>query len=215
MKTRLIFVRHAEAEGNVNRRFQGWTDGELTEKGHIQAQKVAKRLKDEKIDVIYSSSLKRTMQTADYISKIKNLPIIRTDKLKEINGGDWENVSFDELPTLWPHEHDTWENKPHMHKMPNGESMEEFLQRLIKEVEYIIKSNTGKNICIVTHGTAIRALMCYFLGCNLNKMLEVEWYDNTSITIIEYEDGKYSVITKGDASHLSNELSTTKSEMVG
>jgi len=90
--------------------------------------------------------------------------------------------------------------------------MEEFLQRLIKEVEYIIKSNTGKNICIVTHGTAIRALMCYFLGCNLNKMLEVEWYDNTSITIIEYEDGKYSVITKGDASHLSNELSTIQNQ---
>jgi len=118
MKTRLIFVRHAEAEGNVNRRFQGWTDGELTEKGHIQAQKVAKRLKDEKIDVIYSSSLKRTMQTADYISKIKNLPIIRTDKLKEINGGDWENVSFDELPTLWPHEHDTWKTNRICTKCP-------------------------------------------------------------------------------------------------
>jgi broad specificity phosphatase PhoE len=212
MKTRLIFVRHAEAEGNAKRRFQGWTDGELTEKGHIQAALAAKRLKDTDIDVIYSSSLRRTLQTAGYISKAKNLPIIRTDKLKEINGGAWENIRFDQLPVLWPHEYDTWENKPHIHKMPEGESMEEFQQRLIKEVEYIIKNNTGKNICVVTHGTAIKTLMCYFFGCKLEKMLDIDWYDNTSITIIEYEDEKYTVVTEGDASHLSEDLSTIQNQ---
>ena len=50
------------------------------------------------IDVIYSSSLKRTLQTAQYIADAKNLPIIRTDKLKEINGGEWEGKRWDELP---------------------------------------------------------------------------------------------------------------------
>ena len=57
MKTKLIIVRHAEAEGNKTRRFHGWTDSNLTERGHLQAQRVADRLKDVKIDVIYSSSL--------------------------------------------------------------------------------------------------------------------------------------------------------------
>ena len=90
MKTRLIFVRHAEAEGNYLRIFHGWTDSGITDKGHVQAKKAAERLKDIPIDVLYSSSLKRTIQTAQYIADIKGLPIIRTDKLKEINGGDWE-----------------------------------------------------------------------------------------------------------------------------
>lgn len=213
MKTRLIFVRHAEAEGNAIRRFHGWTDSEITEKGHIQAQKVARRLKGIKIDVIYSSSLKRTLQTAEYIAKEINLSIIiRTDKLKEINGGEWEGQRWDKLPDIWPEEYDSWENKPHLHKMPNGESMEEFQQRLIGEVKNIIANNKGKTICIVTHGTAIRSLICYFHGCDLETMLHTPWYDNTSVTIMDYENEKFDSILEGDASHLEKELSTVQNQ---
>jgi len=212
MVTRLIFVRHAQAEGNYIREFHGWTDSSLTPMGHIQAKKAAEKLKDTPIDVIYSSSLKRTMQTAQYIADIKGLPIIRTDKLKEINGGDWEGRKFDELPKLWPHEYDTWENEPHIHKMPNGESMEEFQKRVLDEVKYIIDKNKGKNICIVTHGTVIKALLCHFRYCTLEEMINIEWCDNASITIIDCEDGEFKIITEGDASHLGDEYSTIKNQ---
>ena len=212
MRTRLIFVRHAEAEGNVIRRFHGWTDGGITENGHKQAQRAAERLKDVDIDVLYSSSLKRTLQTCEYISKVKNLPIIRTDKMKEINGGDWEGKLWEELEGIWPEEHDTWENRPHEHKMPNGESMIEFQKRLLNEVHRIIGDNKGKNICIVTHGTAIKAMMCCFKDCGLKNMVNIPWYDNTSISIIDYEDDKFSVVMEGDASHLGKELSTLQNQ---
>jgi len=208
MKTRLVFVRHAEAEGNLIRQFHGWTNSEITEKGHVQAQLVAERLKNEKIDVIYSSSLKRTMQTAQYIADIKGLPIKTSDKLKEIFGGDWEGKRWDELPGIWPYENDTWENKPHLHVMPNGESMADFQKRLIEEVDRIIDNNEGRNICIVTHGTAIRTLMCHFFGCDLDHMLKVKWYDNTAVTILEHEKGTFNVLTEGNADHLTRELST-------
>ncbi len=212
MKSRLILVRHAEAEGNKDRIFHGWTDGDLTEKGHMQAALVAERLKDEPIDVIYSSPLKRTLKTAEYIAKQKNLPVIATDKLKEINGGEWEGVEFKKLPVLWPEEYNTWENKPHLHRMPGGETMAEFQQRIINEVESILKSNPGKNICIVTHGTAIRSIICYFQGCGLETMENTPWYDNTAVTIVEYEDGRYNLVVAGDASHLSREMSTIRNQ---
>jgi len=212
MKTRLIFVRHAEAEGNFKRIFHGWTDSEITEKGHLQAQRVAERLKDVKIDVLYSSSLKRTLQTAGYIAKIKGLPIIRTDKLKEINGGDWEGQDWDVLPQKWPVEYDTWENQPHIHRMPNGETMEEFQQRVVKEVMHIINNNKGKNICIVTHGTAIRALQCYFHACELDWIINIPWQDNTAVTIVDYEDGRFNFVVEGDTSHLSGGLGTIESQ---
>ncbi|HHV29302.1 histidine phosphatase family protein [Acetivibrio mesophilus] len=208
IKTRVIFVRHAEAEGNFNRVFHGWTDSCITEKGHLQAQRVAERLKDVDIDVIYSSSLKRTLQTAQYIADVKNLPIIRTDKLKEINGGEWENKGWAELPHLWPEEYDSWENRPHEHKMPGGETMVEFQKRLIDEVEYILSNNKGKNICVVTHGTAIRSMMCYFKGCDLTEMINIQWHDNTSVTVLDYEDGKFDIVLEGDISHLGKELCT-------
>lgn len=212
MITRLVLVRHAEAEGNMNRVFHGWSDSNITEKGRLQAQRAAERLKDEEIDVIYSSSLKRTLQTAEYIARVKMLPIIRTDKLKEINGGDWEGKGWDELADIWPNEHFTWENRPHLHQMPNGESMEEFQKRLSGEIDYIINNNKGRNICIVTHGTAIRALMCYFLGYELSEMLNIMWYDNTSITRVEWNNGKFNVILEGDNSHLTGELSTLNNQ---
>lgn len=212
MKTVLIFVRHAEAEGNIKRVFHGWTDGKLTPKGHKQAQRVAERLKAIPVDVIYSSSLTRTMQTAEYIAKAKNLPIIRTDRLKEINGGDWEGRTWEELPLIWEHEYDTWENRPHMHKMPNGESMAEFQERLLGEVEYIVKNNQGKNICIVTHGTAIKSMMCRFHGCKLDEMVSIPWYDNTAVTLIEHEDGSYRPVLEGDTSHLGGELGTIENQ---
>lgn len=208
MKTRLIFIRHAEAEGNKVRRFHGWTDSGITERGHLQAQRVADRLKDTQMDVIYSSSMTRTLQTAEYISKVKGLPVIRTDKLKEINGGDWEDLPWLELQERWPDAYETWDNRPHAHQMPNGESMEEFQMRLKDEVIKIIHDNSGKNICIVTHGTAIRALICYFRACTLEEMIHVAWCDNTAVTIMDYEDGIFTTVTEGDATHLGEDLGT-------
>jgi probable phosphoglycerate mutase len=72
---------------------------------------------------------------------------------------------------MWPEEYDTWENKPHIHRMPNGETMEEFQARLLEEIKYIIDNNKGKSICIVTHGTAIKALLCRFTAAPLKKCL--------------------------------------------
>lgn len=212
MKTRLILVRHAEAEGNYKRVFHGWTDGGITEKGHLQAKSVAERLKAMEIDVLYSSSLKRAIQTAEYISQAKGIPIVRTDKLKEINGGDWEGERWDVLPVKWPREYETWENQPHLHKMPNGEAMEEFQQRLVKEIKYIINQHPGKNICIVTHGTAIKAIQCFFHSCELEEMLRIPWQDNTAVTIVDYEDGNYNVVVEGDISHLDKELCTIENQ---
>lgn len=214
MKTRLIFVRHAEAEGNINRLFHGWYDSKITEKGHKQAKKVAERLADIPIDILYSSSLTRTMQTAQYIADIKQLPIIRTDKMKEINGGDWENKLFDDLPILYPKENYTWENEPHLHQMPNGENTVEFYERLIKEVKSIIAQNMGKNICIVTHGGAIRAMLCRFYEATLEHLKNIYWHDNTSVTVVDYDNEKdeFEVLMEGNAEHLDFELSTIQSQ---
>jgi broad specificity phosphatase PhoE len=208
LRTRLIFVRHAEAVGNKIRRFHGWTDSPITEKGHLQAQRAAERLKDMPIDVIYSSSLLRTRQTVGYIAAAKGMDVITSEDLREINGGDWEDLTWAELEQRWPEEYNTWENDPHKHRMPNGESMADFQQRLINEIIHIIRQHEGKNICIVTHGTAIRAMICYFRACTLEEMINVAWCENTAVTIIDYEDGVFKTVLEGDSSHLGKELGT-------
>ena len=208
MKTTLIIVRHAEAVGNRIREFHGWTDESITDRGILQAQQVAEKLKDTPVDVIYSSVLKRTMETAGYIARMKNLPIIPRDDLKEINGGLWEGMGWDALVEKYPEEYDIWETKPHLHQMPEGESMECFQKRVVTAVADILRKENGKNVCIVTHGTAIRALMCWFKGWPLEDIVKVSWCDNTAVTMVSLENDCFRIELEGDASHLDAATST-------
>jgi len=58
--------------------------------------------------------------------------------------------------------------------------------------------------------TAIRSMMCYFKNCDLTEMINIQWYDNTSVTILDYEDGKFNIVLEGDTSHLEKELCTVQ-----
>jgi len=212
MKTKLIIVRHAEAVGNKIREFHGWTDEGITERGNLQASRVAERLKDVAIDVIYSSSMKRTMETARYISEVKNLPIIPVDDLNEINGGLWEGMTWRELARKYPDLYDIWENEPHLLQFPEGESMEGFQRRVVAAVTRILEKEAGKNILIVTHGTVIKVLLCYLKELPLKEMVRIPWCDNTAITAGTWENGTFTVEVEGDASHLDDETSTFKNQ---
>lgn len=209
MITKIIFVRHGEAEGNLERIFHGQTDSSLTEKGHEQAKKAAQRLKYEKIDVIYSSPLKRAYDTALYIAKEKNIKEVIVDNgLKEIYGGEWENIRWNELPERWPKEYYNWEYKPHLCCIPTGESMKEAYDRIVDAVSRIANENKGADICIVTHGTVLRALMCHLQKKPFEDLINISWCDNTAITVVEFNEESFKVILEGDNTHLNDELST-------
>lgn len=212
MITEIFIIRHAEAEGNYIRKFHGITDSNLTQKGYLQAQRLAQRLKNIHFDVIYSSPLKRAYFTAYEIAKDRGINIIKRNDLIEINGGDWEGIEWDKLPELWPEEYYCWENKPHEHCMPNGESMYELYQRAVNALNEITKSNEGKRICIVTHGTLIRSLLVYLKDLPFNKLNDIYWQDNTSINIVTYNGGKYILSLEGDSSHLGKDLSTFETQ---
>lgn len=212
MKTKMIIVRHAEAVGNKIREFHGWTDEGITERGTLQAQQVAQRLKDTAIDVIYSSILKRTMETAGFIARMKNLPILSREDLKEINGGLWEGMRWDDLLAKYPDEYHIWETKPHLHQMPEGESMEAFRQRVVCAITDIFQREEGKNICVVTHGTVIRVLMCWFKGWPLEDIVKITWYDNTAVTIVTKDNNVFQIEMEGDATHLDDTTSTLENQ---
>ena len=209
--TRIIFVRHGEADGNIDRNFHGHYNSNLTENGYVQAGLAADYLKDTPIDVLYSSDLTRTFETAKAISKVKGLPIITCENLREINGGDWENVPWEQLPVQFADSYDKWLHQPHLLQMPNGESMVQFQQRVLSAVEEIVTANQGKNICIVTHGTAIKSMLCRYYGRHLSELPDMKWYDNASISIVDFDDElKPTVVLEGEASHLGETSTLAK-----
>lgn len=212
MKTKLIFVRHGEATGNIDRIFHGFTDSELTDNGLAQIKRTAEVLSKETIDYIYSSGLKRAHQTACAIAEHHGLTVEVDPRFREINGGKWEKENWDELPNLYPEVYENWVSNPHLTEMPEGESMLEFAARLCEAVMDVIEDHAGKTICIATHGTSVRVLSCLCQNKPLEELNDVMWCDNASITIADYDDEMgFTLLVDGDNSHLG-EISTIKDQ---
>ncbi len=206
--TKVILIRHAEAEGNVNRIFHGWYDSELTQKGLIQARRVAERLIDENIDIIYSSDSKRAYGTARAIAELKDLEINVIKDLREFYGGDWENISYDQLERLYPEDLYNFNFCLSKFKAPNGETADIFYSRLVNAIKKIINDNIDKNICVVTHGTAIKFILSYFYSKPIEEIDSIIWGDNTCVSYITIDNDKFEVLVNSDASHLDDELGT-------
>jgi len=207
VNTKIIIIRHGEADGNIERVFHGHYNSNLTATGHIQAKLTSNFLIPYPIDIIYSSDLRRTVDTAGYIARLKGLEIITKKGLREVNGGKWENVPWEELPEKYPESYENWVFNTKDAKLPDGESLMELQQRINRNVNEIVKENKGKNICIVTHGTAIRSMLCLWRGLDIENMRDLPWYDNASVTIVEYTDVSYNILLEGENRHLQ-EFST-------
>jgi len=97
MAVKLFLIRHGESDGNVKRKFSGFQDVDLTEKGVWQAKRLARRLEGVRIDSVYCSDLKRARHTAEIIFKARGIDIISNPKFREINFGAWEGYTFEEI----------------------------------------------------------------------------------------------------------------------
>ena len=93
---RLYLIRHGETDWNTIRRFQGWTDIELNEKGLRQAELLGKRFENIPVDEVYASPLKRAVKTALPVAKAAGVELKTCEHFKEINFGAWEGKTRDE-----------------------------------------------------------------------------------------------------------------------
>jgi probable phosphoglycerate mutase len=211
--TRLILVRHAEAEGNVRRIFHGHTNGDITENGEVQLERLAERCKSLHYDIIYSSDLQRCIKTANAVNRYHHLPVMVDDRFREIYGGRWEGVPFAELPVKFPVDFGHWNDMPHLLNIPEGESMVNFRERVVSAAGGICLQNDGKTVCLVTHGTVIRILLCEAKGLPLCGVIGVNWCDNTAISILGIEKPfRGKVLLENDNSHLTGGLSTLEKQ---
>lgn len=205
MVTKIIFIRHAEAMGNVTGRYQGRSDADVTENGRKQLDALAERFKDIPFDVIYTSPLSRTRATAEAVNRYNKKEIIIEDGLLEFDGGKWEGKKWDDIAVEFPDELYDWNN--HLEKLtaPDGESIAELRVRMAETVKKILKENKGKTIVAVSHGCALRTYFNYALNLPFEEINNDHWVMNTSLTLFEYDDDlKATMIYKEDATHLEN-----------
>lgn len=207
--TTLYLVRHAEAEGNHDARFQGHTDGGISENGEKQLERLAWRFKNVPLYNVYSSPLRRAAQTAKAVNTYADLPIIFDRDLIEINGGAFEGVPFDELPKHFPEAFEQWSRRPHEFQAPGGESMRQVYERMQKVMHRLIHANMERTIAVVSHGCAIRNYICYITGVDFEDLNRVTWCDNTGVSRIDFDEKWHPKVRyTGDVTHLPQELST-------
>lgn len=207
--TRVYIIRHCEASGNKDRTFQGHLDGIPSENGRAQLEKLAERMKSVPLDAIYASTLTRAVETAEAVNINFGYTVKKLDNLREINGGVWEGKRWADLPELYPEDSYFWSIEPWKFHPENGEAMVSVYERIYNAVLDIVHENRGKTIAIVSHGCAIRNLMCRVKGLPIEQLNDIEWCDNTAVSVIDFDDNDVpTLVVEGDSSHLSDELST-------
>lgn len=210
---RLFLTRHGQTEWNKLGLLQGSKDSELTELGIKQAKLLKERLQDEKIDIIYSSPMKRALQTAEIISdntriisdntKIisDNPEIIIDHQLKEMHFGEWEGLHHEEIRKK-SSQYDLFWTKPHLYIASSGESFEIFKERVLGSLRNIIHHNNDKNVLIVSHAVVIKQILNYFENRPLEKFWEPPFMESTCLSIIEIDKDNISIRLNSDTSHL-------------
>lgn len=169
---KLIITRHGETIDNAKRIYQGHTQGKLSELGIQQAKKLAERLKDEKIDVIYCSDLQRAKDTATKIAKYhQQIPIHYVKELRPRDFGPYTGGKWDTID---------WENPP-----PEIESRESVQKRIKPLLDKVYDQHKNDTVLFVGHAGSKKNLLRIIMGDKAPKTLE-----NTSLTIVEFDENK-------------------------
>jgi len=183
--TRLYLVRHGETEWNKVSKIQGRTDTQLSSHGVEQAKKLAERLSEEDINVIYSSSLQRALKTARIIAEHKSCSIYESEAYHEIRLGPWEGMTMNEIQEKYGEHLVTYRDNPANFKLPGAETFEQLSERTYRAIQEIVARHSGSNILLVSHGTAIKAAIIRILGIDINNYNKFK-IDNASISIIDF-----------------------------
>lgn len=154
-ETTIYLIRHGEIEANIQRRWHGRTDSELTDVGVEQAKRLGHYLHKQhnNIQSIYSSPLKRTRHTTELINKQLHLQPVFLDGLMEYGIGILENTPYDEL-----HGQVGFFSKiaADPHYAPNhGESLREVMTRMLAAICAIRQKHVGQEVAVVGHGAAM------------------------------------------------------------
>lgn len=182
---KIFLIRHGQTDWNLEGRTQGIQDSNLTEKGIEDTKLLAKRLREEEIHVIYSSTLNRAKKTAKIISNELNIPVKYNEDLVELNYGEWEGLTIEEIRNKYPEQLDNWFTRPHLTIFPDGEDLIKAQERVVTAFNNILNENKEKekNILIVSHSTMIRLLLLNILDMNLSSYNRLK-QNNCAINVI-------------------------------
>lgn len=206
MSIRLYMLRHGETEASISGQYIGsGSDVPLTSTGIKMAEQFAEKYKSLTWNAVYCSPLLRTRQTLAPLQSQLTCPIYFRDELMEINYGDWELKSAEQIRALDPESLKKFQDNGDTFSPPDGETATEVLERVSRVLGEIKKGYSDGNILLVSHRTTLRVLLCFLLGVELKRYRKAIEYLVCSVSMVELKDEGALLVLHGDRSHLKLE----------
>ena len=198
---RVILVRHGETEWNRLRRIQGGNSNTpLNEKGEQQAESLALRLKSEGIRAIYSSPLRRSLDTAQAIARHHQVKVDLEPDLKELNLGELEGTPIDEIGKSFDELLITSSQGEILPRVPGGESLIEVQQRAWSAIQRLVSQHPEGAIVVVSHYFAILTIICSALNLSLSLVGRLR-VDTGSISALVFDEKAPYLVLLNDTCH--------------
>lgn len=201
---RLFLIRHGHSAPDDLARYWGHTDLPLSTEGTRQAMSLRGRLAKEKVAAVYSSDLRRALNTANAIAEPHRVRVTLCPELREIDFGDCEGLTYDEIKRSCPEVEPVWWGT-HLHlSFPRGETLGALVQRVDRFAGRLSECSFSDGAAVVVaHGGSLRVLVCRLTGVALSHWWQMR-IDAASLSILETFPHGAVVCLLNDRCHLDS-----------
>ena len=204
---KLLIVRHGFSVTNKAKVFTGQNDVELSEEGYSQAKSVSEYIYENfKVDAIYSSDLKRAIDTVKPLAQKLGLEISKDKGIRELDVGIWQGIAIEDVKRDYSEELAAYRADPAHHGCIGGENFSDMSARAIPVFEKIAKENDGKTVVVATHGGVIRVATCHFRGLDVDEVKNIPICPNASLMIVNFENGVFSIEKESFNDYLEEQI---------
>ena len=203
--TKIILVRHGHVEGISPARFRGRADLPLTPEGLRQAEATARRIEVSWTPAaLYASPLSRCLTTAEAIGRPFGLTPAPVPGLMDIDYGEWQGLTPDEVGRKWPEPLDTWYRAPDWAAIPGGESLQDVLARTVAALREVIGRHPTDTVVVVGHDSVNRIILLHALDLPLSRYRQLG-QDPCAINEIDFSAGEFTIRSVNGTYHLKEQ----------
>lgn len=206
MALTLYLLRHGETEASRTGGFCGRTDIELSPAGRLMAEDFAAAYQAHPWVGIYVSPMQRTRAMAEPLCRSANLGMRLCDGLREIDYGQWEGKTPDEVTWNYHDDYLRWLADAGWNSPTGGERGIDVGQRALAVLDGIWRDHVDGDVLVVSHKATIRILLCHLLGIDLGRYRDRIDVPVASLSVVELREHGPLLRKLGDRSHLRPEL---------
>ncbi|AJC47399.1 histidine phosphatase family protein [Xanthomonas sacchari] len=173
--TTLILARHGHVDWIAPERFRGRAELPLSKLGELQAAALATRVAQSWApNAIYTSPLSRCVRTGAAIAHATGVPAQILDDLSDIDYGQWQGLTHEEVAAGWPDIARTWFAMPDLAAIPGGETLADVLVRATRVLRKVLHQHSGQTVVLVGHDSINRVLLLQCLGLPLARYWRIK-----------------------------------------